>query len=891
MADSLTAAVNAADLPSLIAEDFPESGARPGKGGAFKAVWRGDRNPSGSLWKNDNGTWMFKDHGEGEAGTAFDYLTTVLSLSAAEAAQRLKAHSGIGHEAEAYVSQRASRATVFAKPIRECKSEPIEETRAKAHHTAVATLERPPLVLEGRGFSLEMCKALMIASDGPDALLAITGPMGDIVSIKRRRYQGKPKYTYEVSGHGAPAWCSPGITEREAILVVEGELNGMVLSLALTEYGVMGVAGAENHLQFNALKGKRVYVYADADGEGEKAQERWCAEALAIGAREVYKLARTDADAADILQNAGLEGVAEVYRKKLGRALRVEAETEDDPLIEAPVSVDITIANHGYALVKERKVGKEHETYYEPLTNWTFTPTLTLIYPGGARGERGVLKINGAQSFEIDIPAKAWGGRRDILEAVGVYDGQCFTNSGSDIAKIRQWILLHYADLPKATGATSYGLHIHGGKWLELYENDTVGEFATPPLFFAGTPVDPGSVAFAAPRTVSSEAFAKARDAIPRLQSLTTRTTALAVTGYAIASAFAPRILMYQGGKMPFIYTTGEREAGKSTFIELNLEMVTGDRHARFKLAPGMSTYQYDVAFSRANNSLAVLDEFKPGMIDDELLRKHHHLDVKWRGSGVAAKDHSYPLNSPLIVAGEGFTEDPASLSRGALYFFEKKDRGKLEHYNYLTQVPWRAFAPYLHEQVRALPEDKHRARIARADALSRQAAATLNPRLVFALRFIAYGLLALQDEFGAELYPDHNIIATLAKGAENTLSGGEEGITNLELFLEQLGSVASQIKDSESVVTPGATTGDVVIRIGNAVELVKDRYRERSAISNARMVKRLAVGTIFCAEGDVHKDYKGNTIRGLRIHLNQIPERCDAGALEYLEQKMRAGR
>lgn len=114
---------------------------------------------------------------------------------------------------------------------------------------------------------------------------------------------------------------------------------------------------------------------------------------------------------------------------------------------------------------------------------------------------------------------------------------------------------------------------------------------------------------------------------------------------------------------MPFLYTTGERESGKSTFIEINLGMVMSSKSGRFKLAPGMSTYQYDVAFSRANNFLAVLDEFKPNMIDDELLRKHHHLDAKWRGSGVAAKDHAYPLDAPLIVAGEGFTEDPASLS------------------------------------------------------------------------------------------------------------------------------------------------------------------------------------------------------------------------------------
>ena len=90
---------------------------------------------------------------------------------------------------------------------------------------------------------------------------------------------------------------------------------------------------------------------------------------------------------------------------------------------------------------------------------------------------------------------------------------------------------------------------------------------------------------------------------------------------------------------------------------------------ARLTKASGMSPYQYDVAHSGANNIMALLDEYRPGEIDDAQLRKHHDLGTRWRGSGVGGKDHAYELNAPLAVFGEGFTDDAATRSPGGDVF------------------------------------------------------------------------------------------------------------------------------------------------------------------------------------------------------------------------------
>ncbi len=88
---SLREAIETTDLPALVAYHHPESGAKPGVESAVKALWRGDENPSFSLFKSeDGGTWLYRDHATGEKGNAFGFLVDILQMPRAEAAEALK---------------------------------------------------------------------------------------------------------------------------------------------------------------------------------------------------------------------------------------------------------------------------------------------------------------------------------------------------------------------------------------------------------------------------------------------------------------------------------------------------------------------------------------------------------------------------------------------------------------------------------------------------------------------------------------------------------------------------------------------------------------------------------------------------------------------------------
>lgn len=567
--------------------------------------------------------------------------------------------------------------------------------------------------------------------------------------------------------------------------------------------------------------------------------------------------------------------------------------TVDDPLEPRPADVDITTHAQGYALVVEKATKRgEVETEYKQLTNWVFTPTLKLHYPGGQVGERGTLTINGTINHEVDLPAKVWNSRRDILEVIGAYGGVVFSNSASDVAKIRQFISLYYRDLPIAKGVKTYGLHCVEGQWLEIYQDKTLGVFGeTPtPIFHAGTPVDPDSPAYQAPKVYSQKALGKAKENILRFVKTITPSAALAMLGYACASAFAPRITMRMGNRLPMLYIAGERESGKTSAAEMMLELATGHSSARLHKASGMSDYQYDVAYSNQNNMLALLDEYRPGEINDGQFRKHHDLTTKWRGSGVAAKDHAYLMNSPIIVLGEGFTEDNAALSRGVLYFVEKKDRGTLENYSELQTSGFAAYAAHLHEQARQTSDATVDEWYARAHDLAKRAAGeATSPRLRYALTFVAFGLLYAQHDIQAQFFRDEVIAQALFWGVRHSLDGGTESMTNLEAFLEQLGSAVAEHKDPRSLIAPASTVGAIIIRISPCVELVKRKYGTKAAIANTKLLRRYAETVGYTDTNSVvHKDCRGDAVRGVKLTLDIVPDRCDVSALVHFESLLR---
>jgi putative DNA primase/helicase len=83
MLSDLKSVVKEFDLPAFIAQHYPESGARPDRAASIRAVWRGDRKPSFSLY-HDGHKWHFYDHATLERGDGYDFLKTVLGLPKCE---------------------------------------------------------------------------------------------------------------------------------------------------------------------------------------------------------------------------------------------------------------------------------------------------------------------------------------------------------------------------------------------------------------------------------------------------------------------------------------------------------------------------------------------------------------------------------------------------------------------------------------------------------------------------------------------------------------------------------------------------------------------------------------------------------------------------------------
>jgi hypothetical protein len=86
---TLREAVQNADLPAILERLHPECGARAGKRGRVKCVWRGGDDLSGGLFQTRGGIWKLKDFVTGETWDAFDVLTQIGGMTNAQAAAEL----------------------------------------------------------------------------------------------------------------------------------------------------------------------------------------------------------------------------------------------------------------------------------------------------------------------------------------------------------------------------------------------------------------------------------------------------------------------------------------------------------------------------------------------------------------------------------------------------------------------------------------------------------------------------------------------------------------------------------------------------------------------------------------------------------------------------------
>lgn len=300
--DVLTEAVDLVDLPQLIEERYPQSGARAGQGGTIFASWRGNENTKAvSLTKKQR--WLWHDFATDEGGSAYDWLTMIEGMGGQEAAHLLIERVGLASAASPEGRKQASedKAAHRYRPL------PTEATEALAA-LPVGTVP----VMRNRGFTPKLLEHYGIKADGEDALIPITSPEGLVVQVKRRlaNVEGSGKYRYEHKGYGGPAWCSLGLRKAKLIFVIEGELSAIIAHAALehaglTDIGVMGMAGAASPLYPGVVSNKAVYIYADDDEAGHKAKAVWAKAAHDEGARSVYE---TVSHSMDFCEYAGSQG-------------------------------------------------------------------------------------------------------------------------------------------------------------------------------------------------------------------------------------------------------------------------------------------------------------------------------------------------------------------------------------------------------------------------------------------------------------------------------------------------------------------------------------------------------------------------------------------------------
>jgi DNA primase len=266
-----------------------------------------DSSPSCHIY--DDG---FHCYACGAHGDALDWYQQVHSLTKADAIKALSQRVGATPTAQRTKPVGKSEAKVKA-----CTAKPLSDALHVKYWQRLEQLQKSPR----EGFTVDDCKALGIAASGDDAVLAVTDPLGNIVTFKQRRHtvsEGQSRYFYLTKDCGTPAWCSPSFFTSEKVLIVEGELNAMACALVRhnmdEDLAVMGVAGVNGQLWLGALKDKIVYCYADGDAPGQAARDRWAVAAIEAGAKRVFRLEPLPdlKDFCDVVGNEGRDALREV---------------------------------------------------------------------------------------------------------------------------------------------------------------------------------------------------------------------------------------------------------------------------------------------------------------------------------------------------------------------------------------------------------------------------------------------------------------------------------------------------------------------------------------------------------------------------------------------------
>ena len=339
--------INLPDLITLKCGTDAAHGLNRERGGVIRDPRPGhsETRPSFSVYLHA-GRWRWKRHdgSDGQKGSAYDLLLS-LGDSEAQAREELERLAGVA----------SSWAFPSLPRVVHTPPDPLQQVRGALSRCAPLTPDElakvtrllSPLTeqdqaaqdLQARGLlgweglrvgtlrrTFQTREGKVLAHAGALCFI-LTGPDGNAWGLKVRNLgrstelaaAGVDRYVYRISGHGAPAWCSPSYGQGSALLITEGELNGAAASRALSAAGlaldVQGLAGAGGVPHLEGMAGRVVYLYADPDAAGAACLERVGRIAQAAGAAEVRTLAPLEEG--DFCEELGRLGTA-VFGHRLG---------------------------------------------------------------------------------------------------------------------------------------------------------------------------------------------------------------------------------------------------------------------------------------------------------------------------------------------------------------------------------------------------------------------------------------------------------------------------------------------------------------------------------------------------------------------------------------------
>lgn len=346
--------LRAVHLPDLIAAHWGHEairGLHQDRGGVIcdRRPGQEETRPSFSVYKNA-GVWRWKRHGgDGASGSAYGFLIE-LGYSEQQAREELHRLAGVPLEqgrvapftphvtyqppSALELAQRSlahfaplnprelTLAAQLLAPLR-AHDQATEDLQARGLHAwaGVKAYKLRQMFKTREGRILGQAGALAFVLTGPDGL-ARGLKIRNLGSKAELAAAGLERYVYRLAGHGAPAWCSPEYGQGEALLLVEGELNGAaaarVAKVLRLSVDVQGLAGAGGTPYLDGMVGRVVYLYADPDASGHACIERLGQVAHEAGATEVRALTSLpDGDFCDLLGRNGAGTFGEQLRDAL----------------------------------------------------------------------------------------------------------------------------------------------------------------------------------------------------------------------------------------------------------------------------------------------------------------------------------------------------------------------------------------------------------------------------------------------------------------------------------------------------------------------------------------------------------------------------------------------